>query len=181
MALAAVSAGCAEAGEEATGTTASPPATAPVGGPPEPGIDAPGEVVVPWWIRGTVVGNGAARAVPPDVDRVRFALDAVLAGPNEGEQAAGLRTLIQADTFVYDLEVVDGLATVSLSRAFQTENSRPQTAQVVYTLTQFEEVDAVAFLIDGTPNGSVGTRPFSRYRLALPPERIRILEETQGP
>lgn len=27
----------------------------------------------------------------------------------------------------------------------------------------------------------VGTRPFSRYRLALPPERIRILEETARP
>ena len=119
-------------------------------------------VAVPFWIRGTVVGNGAARPLPPDVDKVRFALDQLLAGPTPEEEAAGLRTLIRADTTVLSFEVVDGIAKVGFNRAFQSEQTRPQVAQVVFTLTQFPEVDAVQFTVDGTPNGAIGVPPIAR-------------------
>ncbi|MCB1005074.1 MAG: GerMN domain-containing protein [Acidimicrobiales bacterium] len=141
-------------------------------------------VAVPFWIRGTVVGNGAARPLPPDVDKVRFALDQLLAGPTPEEEAAGLRTLIRADTTVLSFEVVDGIAKVGFNRAFQSEQTRPQVAQVVFTLTQFPTVERVQFQIDGeVPEGLGGEGLPTAYdgRDAFDDVLPRILPESPTP
>ena len=62
----------------------------------------------------------------------------------------------------------DGIAHVDFNRNFETADTRPQTAQVVYTLTQFPQVKKVQFLIDGQPNGATGVPPISRADVSFP-------------
>lgn len=64
-------------------------------------------------------------------------------------------TSVPDDTLVLGVDVDDGVATVDLSREFESGGGsfsmRSRLAQVVYTATQFPTVDAVAFLLDGQP------------------------------
>lgn len=89
-------------------------------------------------------------------------------GPNAVEASIGLtghiapRVQFQGVT----LDSATGVATVRFNRYFETANTRPQVAQVVYTLTQFPGVRAVKFLIDGEDNGATGVPPMSRADLA---------------
>jgi germination protein M len=73
-------------------------------------------------------------------DGVRFALAALLEGPTE-EEANELEatTAIPDGTTLDDVSVADGVATISLS----SELPQEALAQVVYTATQFREVEAV--------------------------------------
>ncbi|MCU0270368.1 MAG: GerMN domain-containing protein [Acidimicrobiales bacterium] len=107
------------------------------------------------------VAVGELRTTDGD-DVARAALDAVLAGPNDAEQAAGLSTNVDPRTVVNSFSVTDGVATVDVIRSFETANTQPQVAQVVYTLTQFPEIRAVQFLIDGETNGATGVPPVGR-------------------
>ena len=65
----------------------------------------------------------------------------------------------------------DGVAVVDFNRAFETRDTRPQVAQVVYTLTQFPQVTKVRFLIEGQPNGATGVPPIGRSDLRFPRRR----------
>jgi hypothetical protein len=73
-------------------------------------------------------------------DGVRFALDALLEGPTQ-EEATQLEatTAIPEGTSLDDVSVAGGVATISLSG----ELSQEALAQVVYTATQFPEVESV--------------------------------------
>jgi hypothetical protein len=123
-----------------------------------------------WWIIGDKVGPG----IPwPDngTDPVRLSLDVLFAGPTPGEQGFGAGTAIPPAAIINSLDVgADGVATVDLNRKFETADTRPQTAQVVYTLTQFPQVKKVKFLIDGQPNGATGVPPVGRTDLRFPAE-----------
>src|SRR5688572_31898073 len=81
------------------------------------------------------------------------AMEALLAGPNEQESAAGISTVIPDGARLLGLEVTAGIATVDLSREFEpstgTTGELLTLAQVVYTLTQFPTVDAVRFRLEG--------------------------------
>jgi germination protein M len=106
------------------------------------------------------------------------AIDALLAGPTAAEAAAGMTSAIPAGT---DLRGVDldaagtddgGLATVDLTATYGSGGgSLSMTArvtQVVFTATQFDNVGAVRFWIDGSPvdylggEGLVLTEPQTR-------------------
>ena len=121
-----------------------------------------------WWIIGDTVGPG----IPwPDngTGPVRVALDILFAGPTPGEQGFGAGTAIPPEAIINSLDVgADGVATVDFNRKFETADTRPQTAQVVYTLTQFPQVERVRFLIDGQPNGATGVPPVGRADLRFP-------------
>ena len=148
--LALALAGCGAA-EEA----AAPPK------PPATSAEAPAETtdVVVYFARGEQVG--AAHRVVPAKPRIgSTALEALLAGPTRLEQEAGLATEIPEATDLLGLTVEDGLATVDLSRAFESGGGslsmRLRIAQVVHTLTQFPTVERVAFSLDGEPVEAIG-------------------------
>jgi hypothetical protein len=121
----------------------------------------------PWWLVGGTVTPGAVR--PDGPDPVRGALDALVAGPTPEEAAFGAGTALDKGVVVNSLVVgADGVATVDFNRKFETRDTRPQVAQVVYTLTQFPQVAKVRFLIDGQPNGATGVPPIGRSDLRFP-------------
>ena len=59
------------------------------------------------------------------------------------------------------MEVADGIATVDLSAEFAGDGDADADlqaavlAQVVFTLTRFEEIDGVRFLVDGVPSANL--------------------------
>lgn len=85
------------------------------------------------------------------------AMNALLAGPAEAEMAArpAMYTTVPEDTRFLGLTIEDGIATVDLSREFEsgggTASVIGRLAQVVYTLTQFQTVKGVRFELDGRP------------------------------
>jgi hypothetical protein len=85
------------------------------------------------------------------------AMNALLAGPNEAEMAArpAMYTTVPEGTRFLGLTIEDGVATVDLSREFESGGGSAavlgRLAQVVYTLTQFPTVDTVTFKLDGEP------------------------------
>jgi spore germination protein GerM len=92
---------------------------------------------------------------------MRAALDELLAGPTDDERdGAGLLSSVPIGTELRDLNLVDGLATIDLSSEFESGGGSlsmmSRIAQIVFTATQFENVDRVEFWLDGAPVESIG-------------------------
>ena len=148
-------------------TTTSPASTA------GPDTTAPaGETMranVYWaWSIPTSVGTperlgAGSRSVPVD-DPLTAAVAALLDGPNEAETAVGMGTAIPAGTTVLGVDVDGGVARVDLDDTFtQPSGTLAETtrlAQVVFTLTAFDDVDRVTFSIDGEPQDAVLSHGF---------------------
>jgi germination protein M len=83
------------------------------------------------------------------------ALAELLEGPTDSERTAGLHTEIPDGTTLRDLNLADGLATVDLSGDYErgggTLSMTARLAQVIFTATQFDNVDEVLFWLDGAP------------------------------
>jgi len=86
---------------------------------------------------------------------LRNALAQLLEGPTASERAAGLHSEIPEGTTLRDLDLADGLATVDLSRDLErgggTLSMTARLAQVIFTATQFDDVDEVLFWLEGAP------------------------------
>lgn len=115
-----------------------------------------------YLTRGEKIGV-AGRQVPDSDDTAiiaRAAVAALLMGPTAEETEFGLGTVIPAGTSVNDVSLEAGVATVDLSRQFESGGGSLsmllRVAQVVCTLTQFEDVQTVAFKLDGEPVTAVG-------------------------
>ena len=97
------------------------------------------------------------REVPRTQAVATAAMRQLLAGPNAKERAAdpALVTTIPDGTQLLGLSITDGVATVDLSREYETGGGSAsmfgRLSQVVYTLTQFSTVDGVQFELDGQP------------------------------
>jgi germination protein M len=97
------------------------------------------------------------REVPETQAVGAAALNALLAGPNDAELGArpAMYTTIPAGTRFLGLRIDGGIATVNLSREFESGGGSASVvgrlAQVVYTLTQFPTVQGVRFELDGEP------------------------------
>ena len=109
-----------------------------------------------WFTKGeTLYSDAYAYEGPPTV--AGGALERLLAGVDLG---TGLATQIPAGTDLLGVDIADGIATVDLSGEFQSGGGslsmRMRVAQVVYTLTQFPNVDGLLFEIDGEPVDSIG-------------------------
>jgi len=184
IALAAVLAvglnGCASCSEGAPGPeptstpeqtfTPEPTATPEPTPPPQP-TPTPEPTVTPepepaktitlrvYLVREAHLGVGA-REVPYTVGVARAALEQLLSGPTAAEAEAGLSTQIPEGTRLLGISIRDGVATVDLSREFESGGGSLsmlyRISQVVYTLTQFGTVERVAFMIDGKPVESIG-------------------------
>jgi germination protein M len=94
----------------------------------------------------------------PATQRIALAtLRELFEGPTAGDEAlvAGVSTAIPSSALVLDVGIVDGLATVDLSREFESGGGSfsmfARLAQVVYTVSQWPTVDEVAFELDGQP------------------------------
>jgi spore germination protein GerM len=98
---------------------------------------------------------------PSTLPEAEILVDLLLANPTAGE--ATLRTAIPGDgpagpdpdTELLSISVEDGLADVNLSAQFESAESEllqlMRVAQVVYTLTELSDIDAVRFSIHGAP------------------------------
>ena len=100
------------------------------------------------------------------------AMESLLSGPSEDEQAAGLISAIPPGTQLLGLEIEKGVATVDVSPHYEagggSSSMRMRLAQIVYTLTQFPTVSGVLFQVNGRPvttfssEGIVVDDPLSR-------------------
>jgi len=115
------------------------------------------------WAEVYFTRDGALAATGRSVSGPGFArasLDAVLAGPNPAETDAGMTNGVPLGTRVLGLNIADGVATVDLSGEFEAPSGslsmQLRAAQVVYTLTQFDTVDAVDIHIDGKAVDTLG-------------------------
>ncbi len=86
---------------------------------------------------------------------LRGALSALFTGPTSAEQAQGLASAVPTGTRLLGVKLADGLATVDVSQEFAsgggTLSLQARLAQVVFTATQFDNVERVNFLMDGDP------------------------------
>jgi hypothetical protein len=176
-------AGCGISRSQSDGPAASPAASVPPS--PTPSAASPSAspaispsaspdartVVSAYFLRGQFVGT-THRSVVATSAPAEAALRELLIGPTAEERAAGLHTQIPAGTRLLGLTIRNGMATVDLSGEFAAgvdpREDRGRLAQVVYTLTQFPNVNGVRFRIDGVPliflngEGVAQTRPQTR-------------------
>ena len=108
-----------------------------------------------YLIKDASYAVAVTRAVPATPGVAGNAIRALIAGPTEPELDEGLSSAIPADTLLLGIVIDDGLATIDLGREFESGGGSfamlGRLAQVVYTLTQFQTVDAVQFRLDGEP------------------------------
>lgn len=89
------------------------------------------------------------------------AMESLLDGLNDLEAEIGMTTTIPAATELLGVDVAGGVATVDLSGSFNESSGSlveiVRVAQVVFTLTQFDDIDGVEFRIDGTDVDELGS------------------------
>lgn len=111
-----------------------------------------------YFVRDEAVAAAAAEVAPPET--ARGAIEALLDGPDEVASAAGMSSEIPEGTELLDLANDDGLARVDLSSEFVSGGGslsmEARAAQVVFTLTQFDTIERVTFLIDGVEVDGLG-------------------------
>ena len=168
-------------GCSSSGSSAGPAPTTQAPATTTSAADAPAAMAAasPWFLRGTTVGAGQALPVEGP-DKPRAALDLLFNGRSPADVAAGLTDAIDPNTAILGYHVEGDIAVVDLSRTFETANTRPQVAQVVYTLTQFKEIKKVRFLIEGETNGATGVPPIGRDDLGDITPTILLETPTPG-
>jgi len=142
--------------EPTPGSTAEPgetPGSTPVASP------VGTTTIRAYFILGSFTDNAGLVPVLRQVPKTRAvgaaAMESLLAGPNDAEMGArpAMYTTIPAGTRFLGLTVDGGVATVNLSKEFESGGGSASVlgrlAQVVYTLTQFPTVKSVLFQIDG--------------------------------
>jgi len=106
-----------------------------------------------WFTKGETL---ARATVPAPKAGDAAGVEALLAWPRGGS----VGTEVPAATRLLGLRVADGVATVDLTRAFASGGGslsmRMRVAQVVYTLTELDDVDRVGFELDGAPATAIG-------------------------
>ena len=151
-------------GSPSSGPSSSPRPTATTTPRPTgtPSATPTGSTIVrAYFVLGSFTGNEGLVPVLREVPRTQAvataAMRALLAGPNDAEMAGrpAMFTAIPDGTTLLGLSISDGIATVNLSREFESGGGSAsifaRLAQVVYTLTQFSTVDTVLFELDGEP------------------------------
>ena len=172
--------------EPSVSPTATPlpsavPSTPPSGGPaatPSP-TPSSGETMVvrAYYVLGGVVGvEGLVptlRDVPRTAGVARAAMAALLDSGPITDAYRHVSSAIPPGTRLLGVSVRDGVATVNLSREFESGGGSASMSyrlgQVVYTLTQFPTVQSVLFQVEGKPVTAFGgegvalDRPQTRF------------------
>lgn len=111
-----------------------------------------------YFVRDEHVATGGRQVDVPAV--AEGALEELLAGPDDVEAEIGMSSAIPAGTELLGIDIDDGLATVDLSRQFESGGGSLsmtlRVAQVVMTLTQFDTVDTVDIRLDGEAVEAIG-------------------------
>jgi hypothetical protein len=150
------------------GTPGATPGSTPGATPGStPGVEpTPGgtTTIRVYFFLGSFVDNAGLvpvlREIPKTPAVGSAAMDELLKGPNDDEMGArpAMYTTIPEGTRFLGLAINDGVATVDLSREFESGGGSASVlgrlAQVVYTLTQFPTVKGVKFELDGEPVGA---------------------------
>lgn len=117
---------------------------------------------VVYFIRGEQLGV-AARTIPvgqPLETQLEKLVEQLLAGPNDVETEFGLTTTIPSGTALLGISIDGKVATVDLSTEYESGGGSLsmllRVAQIVWTVTQFDGVEQVAFALDGTPVDAIG-------------------------
>jgi hypothetical protein len=117
-----------------------------------------------WFIRAGRLFE-TQRTVPATRGIGKAAVNAVLAGTNTAESAAGLVSAIPAGTNLLGLKIAGAVATIDLSSSFASQASSSAVSlrlgQLVYTLTQFGTVRSVHWRISGQDVTTIGGVPVS--------------------
>jgi spore germination protein GerM len=114
--------------------------------------------------------QAAPRVATETGETARYALDALIRGPNGDERAADFQYALDRRTQVLDLRVEEGTAVVELDEAgLQRVHGRPFSElvywSIVFTLTEVPEVQRVVLTRGGEPLPSLGDPPFPLPRL----------------
>lgn len=158
LALAVVVAGVSCGSDRETPVGMASPAATPEPSPesPQESPDSPDgeeEVTLEVWFNEGTRLHVVHRGLPGTASVGRAAVEALLRGPGEDEREKGLSTAIPDGTRLLDLDIAGGTATVDLSSEYESGGGSASVlarlAQVVFTLTQFETVDEVVFLLEG--------------------------------
>ena len=125
-----------------------------------------------YFILGSFLDNAGLVPVLRDIPKTATvgaaAMHALLDGPNEDELGGrpAMYTAVPDGTSLLGLTVDSGIATVNLSKEFQSGGDSTSVlgrlAQVVFTLTQFPTVRFVHFQIDGVPMRAFGDDGIAR-------------------
>lgn len=95
------------------------------------------------------------RQVPKSLAGGEAAIEALLEGLTDAEKEAGFTTCIPAGTTVRGVRIADKVATVDLSSEYAsgggTLSMGLRLAQLVFTITQFPEVESVVLELEGQP------------------------------
>jgi germination protein M len=168
-------------------TSSAGPSTSPSSGPAgSPSSSTPVETMV---MRAYYVLEGDAgveglvptlRVVPKTTGVARAAMEALLDSDKVRDTYPQIATAIPAGTKLLGISIKNGVATVDLSRDFESGGGNTSAfyrlGQVVYTLTQFSTVRSVLFQVEGEtvttfgPEGIVLEGPQARrdFRDQLP-------------
>jgi spore germination protein GerM len=152
-------AGCSGGDDDAAPTTPTTTASGTTSTPTETGGVASTTPLRVYFVRLERMG-AAGREVQATPAVGAAALRELLAGPTAEDQGADLGSEIPSGTKLNGLTIDNGVATVDLSKAFESgggsTSMQLRVAQVVYTLTQFPSVKRVQFKIDGKPVEAIG-------------------------
>jgi germination protein M len=154
------------------GTSSSPPASSG----PTASASVPVETMVirAYYLLSAKDADGLVptlRVVPKTTGVARAAMEALLDAASIHRAYPQIDTAIPDGTTLLGISIKDGVATVDLSREFGQAGSgayRARLGEVVYTLTQFSTVRAVAFQVEGQtltsfgPEGIVIDGPLAR-------------------
>ncbi len=143
--------------EESTTTTTS--TTAPTGSTTSTTAAEDTMIVNAYYSRDEMM-SAAARVIPKTQQVGAAAMKALLEGPTDVEEEAGMVTNIPAGTTFLGLSIDNGVATVDLSKEYASGGGSlsmmMRLAEVVFTLTQFPTVEGVNFKLDGEPIDVLG-------------------------
>ena len=108
-----------------------------------------------YWVSAGENALGVMREIPYTEAVASATMKELLAGPTDAEKTTwpAISTAIPEGSELLGLTIDDGIAKVDLSEEFEsgggTFSVTARLAQVVYTLEQFETIDAVEFYIEG--------------------------------
>jgi hypothetical protein len=135
----------------ASASTSPKPTPSETGSPGPAGSTVTYEV---WFTRGESLFV-TKRTQPATVAVGSASLNAMLAGPNSAERAAGVGTTVPSGTKLLGLNIEDGIATIDMNGTYDdgggSASERMRLAQAVYTITQFPTVQGVNFRLNGEP------------------------------
>lgn len=129
---------------------------------------------------GAIKITGVTRIIDASASPLTETLKTLLAGPDPSELDQGLITLIPPAVTLHRVHVSERIAYVDVSESFRfnplgREGSAAQLQQLVFSATEFPDVEMVQILIDGRrvdflgPEGAYIGDPLSRAAVAAGP------------